>query len=143
MTAEYKVHGDIAVITLNNPPVNGLGLSTRQGIAQRQPSVLAAFEPEWPIKPIAGKAFGEVPPPSLLPEEQDIGLIKMPIEIAEQTGRWTGETERFNVATQGLAINGKRHVRAVSRRTAPRIFSVIIGVGEGAIGDVAMRAQPA
>lgn len=33
MTAEYKVHGDIAVITLNNPPVNGLGLATRQGIA--------------------------------------------------------------------------------------------------------------
>ena len=32
MTAEYKVHGDVAVITMTNPPVNGLGLSTRQGI---------------------------------------------------------------------------------------------------------------
>ena len=32
MTAEYKVHGNVAVITLANPPVNGLGLSTRQGI---------------------------------------------------------------------------------------------------------------
>ncbi|MBI3100921.1 MAG: enoyl-CoA hydratase/isomerase family protein [Burkholderiales bacterium] len=32
MTAEYKVHGSVAVITLANPPVNGLGLSTRQGI---------------------------------------------------------------------------------------------------------------
>jgi 3-hydroxyacyl-CoA dehydrogenase len=32
MTANYQVHGDIAVITLNNPPVNGLGLSTRIGI---------------------------------------------------------------------------------------------------------------
>jgi 3-hydroxyacyl-CoA dehydrogenase len=29
MTAEYKAHGDVAVITLNNPPVNGLGLATR------------------------------------------------------------------------------------------------------------------
>jgi 3-hydroxyacyl-CoA dehydrogenase len=28
MTAEYKVDGAIAVITLNNPPVNGLGLAT-------------------------------------------------------------------------------------------------------------------
>jgi len=28
MTAEYKVHGAVAVITLNNPPVNGLGHST-------------------------------------------------------------------------------------------------------------------
>jgi 3-hydroxyacyl-CoA dehydrogenase len=33
MTAQYQVHGDVAIITLNNPPVNGLGLSTRQGIA--------------------------------------------------------------------------------------------------------------
>ena len=34
MTAQYQAHGDVAVITLNNPPVNGLGLATRQGIAQ-------------------------------------------------------------------------------------------------------------
>ena len=32
MTAEYTVQGDIATITLNNPPVNGLGHSTRLGI---------------------------------------------------------------------------------------------------------------
>ncbi|MBS0294106.1 MAG: enoyl-CoA hydratase/isomerase family protein [Proteobacteria bacterium] len=32
MTAQYQVHGDVAVITLNNPPVNGLGLATRRGI---------------------------------------------------------------------------------------------------------------
>ncbi len=32
MTAAYEVHGDIAVITLNNPPVNGLGYATRKGI---------------------------------------------------------------------------------------------------------------
>ena len=47
MTAEYQVHGDVAVITLNNPPVNGLGLATRQGIvdgldrAQAEASVKA------------------------------------------------------------------------------------------------------
>ena len=32
MTAEYKVIGDVALITMSNPPVNGLGLSTRIGI---------------------------------------------------------------------------------------------------------------
>ena len=32
MTAEYKVQGDVAIITLNNPPVNGLGYDTRVGI---------------------------------------------------------------------------------------------------------------
>jgi 3-hydroxyacyl-CoA dehydrogenase len=57
MTAEYKVHGDIALITLNNPPVNGLGLATRQGItagleqAQADPAVKAV------VLTGAGKAF--------------------------------------------------------------------------------------
>ncbi len=32
MTATYQEHGDIAVITLDNPPVNGLGHATRAGI---------------------------------------------------------------------------------------------------------------
>jgi 3-hydroxyacyl-CoA dehydrogenase len=40
MSADYQVHGDVAVITLNNPPVNGMGLATRRavvaGIAQAQ-----------------------------------------------------------------------------------------------------------
>lgn len=34
MTATYQEQGDIAVITLNNPPVNGLGHSTRAGIVE-------------------------------------------------------------------------------------------------------------
>ena len=33
MTATYQVNGDVAVITLNNPPINGLGYATRAGIA--------------------------------------------------------------------------------------------------------------
>ena len=32
MSADYQVHGEIAVITLNNPPVNGLGYATRVGL---------------------------------------------------------------------------------------------------------------
>jgi 3-hydroxyacyl-CoA dehydrogenase len=34
MTASYEVRGPVAVITLNNPPVNGLGYETRRGIAE-------------------------------------------------------------------------------------------------------------
>lgn len=41
MSADYKVHGDVAVISLNNPPVNGLGLSTRQAIADGVAKALA------------------------------------------------------------------------------------------------------
>ncbi|EWS64110.1 hypothetical protein Y695_02653 [Hydrogenophaga sp. T4] len=47
MTAEYQVHGDVAVITLNNPPVNGLGLSTRQAIVEgwRKPRTMRRSRP--------------------------------------------------------------------------------------------------
>ena len=40
MSADYVVQGSIAVISLNNPPVNGLGLATRtaaiEGIRQAE-----------------------------------------------------------------------------------------------------------
>ena len=32
MSATYEVRGTVAVITLDNPPVNGLGYETRKGI---------------------------------------------------------------------------------------------------------------
>ena len=57
MSADYQVHGSVAVITLNNPPVNGLGLATRtaavQGIRQAEadPAVTAI------VITGAGKAF--------------------------------------------------------------------------------------
>ncbi|MFC5606000.1 3-hydroxyacyl-CoA dehydrogenase NAD-binding domain-containing protein [Variovorax soli] len=57
MTAEYKVHGDVAVITLNNPPVNGLGHATRLGITEG----LAKAQADAAVKSVvvtgAGKAF--------------------------------------------------------------------------------------
>ena len=57
MTADYKVQGDIAVITLNNPPVNGLGLATRLGITDG----LAKANADIAVKAIVltggGKAF--------------------------------------------------------------------------------------
>ena len=57
MTAQYHVHGDIAVITLSNPPVNGLGLATRLGIADG----LSRANTDPAVKAVvltgAGKAF--------------------------------------------------------------------------------------
>jgi 3-hydroxyacyl-CoA dehydrogenase len=57
MTAQYQVHGDIAVITLSNPPVNGLGIATRLGIADG----LSRANADTAVKAIvltgAGKAF--------------------------------------------------------------------------------------
>ncbi|MBC7572726.1 MAG: enoyl-CoA hydratase/isomerase family protein [Herminiimonas sp.] len=57
MTAEYEVHGAVGVITLNNPPVNGLGLATRTAIVNG----LRRAQQDAAVKSIvitgAGKAF--------------------------------------------------------------------------------------
>ncbi|MDP1999007.1 MAG: enoyl-CoA hydratase/isomerase family protein, partial [Rhodoferax sp.] len=57
MTAEYQVHGDVAVITLNNPPVNGLGLSTRLGITDGLEKATADAAVKSIVITGAGKAF--------------------------------------------------------------------------------------
>ena len=57
MTAEYHVHGDVAVITLNNPPVNGLGLSTRLGITDGLEKATADAAVKAIVITGAGKAF--------------------------------------------------------------------------------------
>ncbi|MGF6538745.1 3-hydroxyacyl-CoA dehydrogenase NAD-binding domain-containing protein [Paraburkholderia youngii] len=57
MAVDYTTHDGVAVLTLNNPPVNGLGLSTRAGIveglerAQNDPAIKAI------VLTGAGKAF--------------------------------------------------------------------------------------
>ncbi|MGF6878183.1 3-hydroxyacyl-CoA dehydrogenase NAD-binding domain-containing protein [Paraburkholderia sp. MM5477-R1] len=57
MAVDYITHDGVAVLTLNNPPVNGLGLSTRAGIveglerAQNDPAIKAI------VLTGAGKAF--------------------------------------------------------------------------------------
>ncbi|MEN9438087.1 MAG: hypothetical protein RIR09_2742, partial [Pseudomonadota bacterium] len=57
MTAQYQVHGDVAVITMTNPPVNGLGLSTRQGIADGMAKANADAAVKAIVITGAGKAF--------------------------------------------------------------------------------------
>src|SRR5437870_12410497 len=57
MTAEYKVHGDVAVITMNNPPVNGLGYATRAAITQGLEQANADPAVKAIVVTGAGKAF--------------------------------------------------------------------------------------
>ena len=57
MSANYQVHGDVAVITLNNPPVNGLGLATRLGIAAGLDQAHADPAVKAIVITGAGKAF--------------------------------------------------------------------------------------
>ena len=57
MTAQYQVHGDIAVITLSNPPVNGLGFATRLSIADGLSRANADPAVKALVLTGAGKAF--------------------------------------------------------------------------------------
>jgi len=57
MTAHYQAQGGVAVITLDNPPVNGLGYSTRRGIADALQKALADSAVQAIVLTGAGKAF--------------------------------------------------------------------------------------
>ena len=81
MSASYEVRGGIAVITLNNPPVNGLGYETRKAVAE----AIEKAEDDAAVKAIvitgAGKAFSggadikEFGSPKALAEPNLLSLI--------------------------------------------------------------------
>jgi 3-hydroxyacyl-CoA dehydrogenase len=57
MTADYKVHGDVAVITMNNPPVNGLSHATRVGLTDGLAKAAADGSVRAIVITGGGKAF--------------------------------------------------------------------------------------
>jgi 3-hydroxyacyl-CoA dehydrogenase len=57
MSATYEVRGDVAVVTLDNPPVNGLGYDTRRGIADGIERAQADAGVKAIVVTGAGKAF--------------------------------------------------------------------------------------
>jgi len=57
MSADYSTQGDIAVISMNNPPVNGLGLSTRLGIVHALQQALDDATVKAVVLTGQGKAF--------------------------------------------------------------------------------------
>jgi len=83
MTAHYEVRGSVAVITLDNPPVNGLGFATRSAVAagveraEADPAVTAL------VITGAGKAFSggadikEFGSPKALAEPNLLSLIAL------------------------------------------------------------------
>ncbi len=121
MTAQYQVHGDIAVITLNNPPVNGLGLSTRQGIADGMAQANADAAVKAIVITGAGKAFSggaditEFGSPKALQEPNLIRVIKVlensakPVVAAIHTVAMGGGLElalgcHYRIAAPGTSI---------------------------------------
>ncbi len=57
MSASYEVRGAVAVVTMNNPPVNGLGYATRVGIAEGLERALGDATVKAIVVTGAGRAF--------------------------------------------------------------------------------------
>jgi len=121
MTAHYQVHGDIAVITLDNPPVNGLGLSTRQGIAHGMEQALADPAVVAIVLTGAGKAFSggadirEFGSPKAIQEPNLLSVISVlekstkPVVAAVHTVAMGGGLElalgcHYRIAAPGASI---------------------------------------
>ncbi|HCX80677.1 MAG: 3-hydroxyacyl-CoA dehydrogenase [Curvibacter sp. RIFCSPHIGHO2_12_FULL_63_18] len=136
MTAQYQVHGDIAVITLNNPPVNGLGLSTRQGIADGMAQANADAAVKAIVITGAGKAFSggadikEFGKPTALQEPNLISVIGVleasskPVVAAIHTVAMGG----------GLELALGCHYRVVAPGTSVALPEVKLGLLPGAGG---------
>ncbi|WP_295849464.1 3-hydroxyacyl-CoA dehydrogenase NAD-binding domain-containing protein [uncultured Xylophilus sp.] len=136
MTAEYQVHGDIAVITLNNPPVNGLGLATRQGITD----ALAKAQADAAVKAIvltgAGKAFSggadikEFGSPKALQEPNLLSVIR----AVELSTKPVVAAMHSVVMGGGLELALGAHYRIVAPGTSVALPEVKLGLVPGAGG---------
>ena len=136
MSATYEVRDGIAVITMNNPPVNGLGYDNRRGIADG----LAQAQADAAVKAIvltgAGKAFSggadirEFDSPKATAEPNLLTLIKLleacskPVVAAIHTVCMGG----------GLELALGCHYRVVSPGAAIALPEVKIGLIPGAGG---------
>jgi 3-hydroxyacyl-CoA dehydrogenase len=136
MSATYELRGDVAVITMNNPPVNGLGYETRLGIttgverAQADPAVKAI------VITGAGKAFSggadirEFGTPKALAEPNLLSVIlaleacSKPIVAAVHSVAMGG----------GLELALGCHYRVASPGTQVALPEVKIGLIPGAGG---------
>ena len=57
MTARYQIHAHIAVITIDNPPINSMGLATRQGLDTSLKRAIADSDVQGIIITGAGDVF--------------------------------------------------------------------------------------
>jgi 3-hydroxyacyl-CoA dehydrogenase len=136
MSASYEVRGAVAVITLNNPPVNGLGYDTRKAVAE----AVERAEDDAAVEAIvitgAGKAFSggadikEFGSPKALAEPNLLSLIariedaSKPVVAAIHTVCMGG----------GLELSLGCHYRVVSPGAAIALPEVKLGILPGAGG---------
>jgi len=136
MSANYELRGNVAVITLDNPPVNGLGHATRLGIVNGLGKAVADAAVKAIVITGAGKAFSggadikEFGSPKALAEPNLLSVIlaleasSKPIVAAIHTVCMGG----------GLELALGCHYRVASAGTQVALPEVKIGLIPGAGG---------
>jgi 3-hydroxyacyl-CoA dehydrogenase len=136
MSASYEVRDGVAVITLNNPPVNGLGFDTRRGIADGVDKAHADKAVKAIVITGAGRAFSggadirEFGSPKAIAEPNLLSLIKL-LDHA---------TKPVIAAIHGTCMGGGLelalgcHYRVASPGTNVALPEVKIGLVPGAGG---------
>jgi 3-hydroxyacyl-CoA dehydrogenase len=136
MSATFEIRGNVAVITLNNPPVNGLGYETRLGITTGLERALSDAAVKAIVITGAGKAFSggadirEFGSPKALAEPNLISVIlaleasSKPIVAAVHSVAMGG----------GLELALGCHYRVASPGTLVALPEVKIGLIPGAGG---------
>jgi len=138
MSASYEVHGHVAVITMNNPPVNGLGLANRQGIVEGLKKAQADANVTAIVLTGAGKAFSggadikefgspkAIAEPNLLTVIRAVELSTKPVIAAVHSVAMGG----------GLELALGAHYRIAAPGTAVALPEVKLGLLPGAGGTM-------
>ncbi|MBC7938589.1 MAG: enoyl-CoA hydratase/isomerase family protein [Chitinophagaceae bacterium] len=136
MGTRYEVHGNVAVVTLDNPPVNGLSHDTRRGVADGVERAIADASVQAIVITGAGKAFSggadirEFGSPKAVAEPNLLSLIKL----------LEGAPKPVVAAVNGVCMGGGLeltlgcHFRVASPGVAVALPEVKIGLIPGAGG---------
>jgi 3-hydroxyacyl-CoA dehydrogenase len=136
MSASYEVRGAVAVITLNNPPVNGLGLVTRQAIAAGIEQAVADAAIKAIVITGAGKAFSggadirEFGSPKAIQEPNLLSLIR----LCENTPKPVVAAIHTVCMGGGLELALGCHYRVVAPGAQIALPEVKLGLVPGAGG---------
>jgi 3-hydroxyacyl-CoA dehydrogenase len=136
MTARYELRGPVAVITLDNPPVNGLGYDTRCAVADGMERAQADAAVKAIVLAGAGKAFSggadikEFGSPKAIAEPNLLSLIK----LMEASSKPVVAAVHSVCMGGGLELALGCHYRVAAPGTNVALPEVKIGLVPGAGG---------
>ena len=139
MTAQYEVRGNVAVILLDNPPVNGLGLATRKpvskGAARRGRPSRASGGVDGRRRPSRRGGHQEFGQPSALAEPSLHTLIR----VVETCSKPVVAALHNVCMGGGLELALGCHYRVAEAKATLALPEVKLGLVPGAGGTCACR----